>query len=268
MLPTSEVPVIVPCCTRSMSLGWFFSHIFLWQQLIMRMQLPSFQWCSCKIRVMQWWSRFSLRLSWCLWEAALRSYRSLLSLLVPGCWRRPGSSCRRRSCVFRASSWMRRRNGSTRKRWSGGCRNAWCSSPRWAWKSTCPYFFLPGAVLPISSLFTSITGATKLFWGLCTMGAVGDMKPVFRASLEWKYQCLLKLCSCSPSWARAVLRKCDFVWALASMWGQRTESCCCWSVLSHWREFIMALAALPPFLKRTKWQHLVNCSCGKTIYRE
>lgn len=64
------------------------------------------------------------------------------------------------------------------------------------WKSPC--FFLPGAALPISSFFTSITDATKLFWGLCIMGAVGDMKPVFRTSLEWKYQCLLKHCLCSP----------------------------------------------------------------------
>lgn len=203
MLPTCEVPVIVLCSTGRLSLGWFFSHIFFWQQLIMRLQLPSFQWCSRKMRVAQSWSRFSseaLLISVMMERQLSASHRSVLSFLVPGCWRRPGSSSRRKSWMCRASCWMRRRNESTRKRWSGGCRNAWCFSPRW----------VPRPCLEkLMSLFLSARCSPSYFifvhlydWCyktvLCIMGAVRDTKPVFRASLEWKYQCLLKLCSCSP----------------------------------------------------------------------
>lgn len=60
-----------------------------------------------------------------------RVHRSLLSFLVPEYWRRLGSSYRKKSCGFRASSWMRRRSVNSTKRWSDGCRNVSCCSPRW-----------------------------------------------------------------------------------------------------------------------------------------
>lgn len=129
-----EVPETVLCCTGRLSLRWFFSHIFFWQQLITRLQLPGVQWRSHQMRVTPGPVSWSCSSSEAFLITARQNsgvHRSVFSFLVPGCWRRPGSSYRRKSCVFRASSWRRRRNGSTRKRWSGGCRNAWCSSPRW-----------------------------------------------------------------------------------------------------------------------------------------
>lgn len=135
MLCIREVPVTVSCCTRRLSLGWFFSHLFFQEQLIMSLQLLGFQWCS---REMKWHQPRSPGITVMLLSGSSdltkrqwsRFHRSVLSFLAPEYWRRPGSSYRKKYYGFRANSWMRRRSVSSTKRWSDGCRNVCCCSPR------------------------------------------------------------------------------------------------------------------------------------------